>query len=628
MDVPLLPVLPGYDNPQLIAHGTTALVFRARQTRLNRLVAIKVITADTGSVPVNAARELATTVSLSSQPHIVSIIDTGTTADDRPYIVMEYCEGGSYAQILRREGPVPVADVIEVGVKIGEALHAAHQAGIVHRDVKPSNILRSRFGPALTDFGIARAPDELSGTLTREMMTPHHASPEALLHQAQSGLSDVYSLASTLWTLLVGHPPFVDPTQPALDMYAFRDKVLHDSVPPVPRDDVPAWLGGELIRGMAKLPAHRHGSALEFAEALRRGDLGLPSAASRIPGDSRPTLVHRSGLPPQAWPVTTPSGAVAPAGTATPADAPAAHAEEDAAVYIPPARAASGVRMAPSGAPSPSPAAASPAVAGASPPAVGSAPPTRSPAVGSTAAARSAAGSSPARSAAVGSAPARSAAVGSAPARSPAVGSAPAARLTAVGSAPAAWLAAPPARPSAADWPPASYSAATISPAEPVTSQPHPPRFGTQRFDEHDLMPPSRTGTRILIALVGVAVAAVATAAAITLARESPQHVAAAPTSPVATSAVLAAAPPRDVKITDRGTSLVLSWSDPSHGNVSFVVVTGSHGQPLPARQVEQGVTTVSYTGLDAAKAYCFRVGAIYSYRDVQVTPEVCTHRR
>src|SRR5215813_11086333 len=107
MEAPLLPVLPGYDNPQLIAHGTTALVFRATQTKLNRLVAIKVITVDTGAVPVNAARELATTVALSSQPHIVSIIDTGVTDDDRPYIVMEYCEGGSYAGILRQSGPLP-----------------------------------------------------------------------------------------------------------------------------------------------------------------------------------------------------------------------------------------------------------------------------------------------------------------------------------------------------------------------------------------------------------------------------------------------------------------------------------------------------------------------------------------
>ena len=213
----------------------------------------------------------------------MSIIDTGVTDDDRPYIVMEYCEGGSYAGILRQHGPLPLDDVLEVGVKIGEALHAAHQVGIVHRDVKPSNILRSRFGPALTDFGIARAPDELGNTLTRELMTPHHASPEALLHQAQSGISDVYSLASTMWTLLVGHPPFVDPRHPTMDMYAFRDRVLHDELPPMTRADVPPWLIAELRKAMAKLPAARHRSALDFAESLRRGSLGLASASAATP---------------------------------------------------------------------------------------------------------------------------------------------------------------------------------------------------------------------------------------------------------------------------------------------------------------------------------------------------------
>ena len=317
MNAPLLPALPGYSDPELIAHGTTALVFRATQTALNRPVAIKVITADTnaGSIPVNVERELATTVALSSQPHIVSIIDTGVTPDDRRYIVMEYCEGGSYAQILRQRGPLPVDDVIEVGIKIGQALHAAHEVGIVHRDVKPSNILRSRFGPALTDFGIARAPDELSSTLTREMMTPHHASPEALLHQAQSGLSDVYSLASTMWTLLVGHPPFVDPKRPDVDMYQFRDRVLHEPLPEMTREDVPEWLVAELRRAMAKLPAQRHGSALEFSEALQRGALGLapaPTALSekpdgpvivRPPATDDEPVRHSPGLPAEAWPV-------------------------------------------------------------------------------------------------------------------------------------------------------------------------------------------------------------------------------------------------------------------------------------------------------------------------------------
>jgi serine/threonine protein kinase len=284
----------GYDNPQLIAHGATALVFRATQTRLNRLVAIKVVAADNGSGAVNVERELATTVALSSQPHIVSIIDTGMLEDNRRYIVMEYCEGGSYARILNEGGPMTVDDVVEVCIKIGEALHAAHQAGIIHRDVKPSNILRSRFGPALSDFGIATAPDELNATLTREMMTPHYASPEALLRQPQSGLSDVYSLASTAWTLLVGHSPFADPANPSREPYHIGYRVLHEPPPPMPREDVPTWLVGELTRAMSKLPSQRHASAVEFAEALRRGALGLSPAPSSSAPPTRLTSRLRS----------------------------------------------------------------------------------------------------------------------------------------------------------------------------------------------------------------------------------------------------------------------------------------------------------------------------------------------
>jgi hypothetical protein len=548
MDSPLLPSLPGYDNPQLIAHGTTALVFRAIQTKLNRPVAIKVITLDTGSVPVNAERELATTVALSSQPHIVSIIDTGVTADDRPYIVMEYCEGGSYAQILRQRGPLPVDDVVEVGIKIGEALHAAHQVGIVHRDVKPSNILRSRFGPALTDFGIARAPDELSGTLTREMMTPHHASPEALLHQAQSGPSDVYSLASTMWTLLVGRPPFVDASKSSMDIYAFRDRVLHDPLPPMPREDVPDWLLIELTRAMAKMPAQRHATALEFAEALRRGTLGLPASAKPTePAGAVPLLGRPTGV----WIPAAPPAPTPPEPPAPPVDQPV------------PAPAAPGLT--------------------------------------------SDATQERAR---------REGAVLQAPGPARAERARQSTEHAQTDTDDGGWLGAAPVY-----TPPARLVEPTVAP------------LPLRRFADGDLQPPRRAG--LVVALIVVAVLAVAGTAVLMLVEDRPGAVAEAMT-PTATptdrpTTFITGAPegaPRQVQIADRGTSVTLTWTDPSGGTVAFLVVgSGSGGESLETKQVDRGGTSVTYNGLDRTRNYCFVVGAVYAVDRVATATEACTRR-
>jgi hypothetical protein len=561
MEAPLLPALPGYDSPELIAHGTAALVFRAIQTRLNRPVAIKVITADTESMPVNAQRELATTVALSSQPHIVSIIDTGFTHDDHPYIVMEYCEGGSYAQILRRGGPLPVDDVVEVGIKIGEALHAAHQAGIVHRDVKPSNILRSRFGPALTDFGIARAPDELGGTLTREMMTPHHASPEALLHQAQSGISDVYSLASTMWTLLLGHPPFVDPSRPAMDLYAFRDRVLHEALPQLTRDDVPNWLGTELGRAMSKLPAQRHASAREFADALRRGALGLPptadaSSAAAIPIQAA-VEVHVPGVPAQAWPV--PGGVAAPAReTGAPPSRAAAQVPHQTEAHQTEAHQTA---VEPTGVPEPTDALSD--EGGWLGPALGI----------------------------------------------PGPGSGP--------GIPGSGVAGPAA----------AYGSETTA---------HP--FPTRHFAEGDLVPPGpgRRGA-LVAALVAVAVVAVAGAAVLLLAApgRAPGHQApaGAPSggpSPTATQFITAAAEgaPQRVRLDDRGTSVTISWTDPTAGTVPFVVTgKSSTGEQLGLRDLRPAITNVTYGSLDPKVNYCFLVTAVYSGTRVAPADWTCTSR-
>jgi hypothetical protein len=260
---------PGYRDLEVINKSANSIVYRAVQARLHRYVAIKVLLIDgVATTEDDFRRELSSIVRLSTQPHIVGVIDADISPTGEPYIVMEYCPGGSYEQIVSDHGPLPVAEVLHIGTAIGNALHSAHSAGIIHRDVKPSNILRSEFGPALADFGIARTQRELARPGGNHSLTPSHASPEAWQGLAESASSDVYSLASSLWHLLAGHPPFAYPDRPAPDLEELRRRVLADPAGRVPRPDVPEWLHDELTRALAKDPADRRQTARLFAEAL------------------------------------------------------------------------------------------------------------------------------------------------------------------------------------------------------------------------------------------------------------------------------------------------------------------------------------------------------------------------
>jgi hypothetical protein len=458
----------------------------------------------------------------------------------------------------------------------------------VHRDVKPSNILRSRFGPALTDFGIARAPDELGSTLTREMMTPHHASPEALLHQAQSGSSDVYSLASTLWTLLVGHPPFVDPARPGMDMYAFRDRVLNDALPAIPRADVPDWLVRELQRAMSKLPSQRHGTAREFADALRRAMLGLAPLAPTGPASEPASPVTVAPAPASAPPIERipslermpPLERMSPAVTAEPV-APAAAA-------LPTSPAAAGT------------ASAAPAHSTGA-----SAPPQPAEAV----------------------LPARGRA--QIPTPEPLSGSwtVPAAAASRTAHDPAdvldegGWLG------------PVSREGPTVTADRPAGSreatETGPP---TRRFDERDLVAGRPAGRGAIVAvLVAIAVLAVAGGALIMLNGGPSRAPRAAPSEPASTTFITAQATggPTDVRIErDAGTSVTVRWSDPTGGTASFLVVgTGPAAERLDPVPLPQGTTETTITGLDPAKNYCFTVSALYTVNQVAPAPDVCTSR-
>lgn len=300
----LTPAIPGYRDFEMVAHGSTAFVYRAVQERLDRTVAVKVLLVDDDMTTADSVeKELEATVAVSNHPHIVSIIDTGATEDGRPYIVMEYCDGGSYSAILKAGGPLPAEDVIDVGVKIGLALQAAHSADILHRDVKPQNILRGQYGPALADFGIARAPAALAATEAIDKLTPLHASPEALLRQAQTPASDLFSLASSMWHLLAGFAPFANP-EGGTDPDTHRARVTSEAPPPrLPREDVPEWLEDLLVRALSRDPARRPESCQAFAEELQRGvygsagGVGTAAAPSRIADVSNEETVFRPAGP-------------------------------------------------------------------------------------------------------------------------------------------------------------------------------------------------------------------------------------------------------------------------------------------------------------------------------------------
>ncbi len=304
----VLPDVPGVRLDVQIGRGGYATVYRARQISVDRDVAVKVddrrLIQDRDKR--RFTREIVAAGAVSAHPHIVTVYDGGTTADDHPFLVMEYYTGGSYSDRMKKSGPVPPPEVLEVGIGIADALSVAHVDGILHRDVKPGNILISRYGtPALADFGLAALPRAAEGfSVTMESLTPSYAPPEAFSGADPTASMDIYSLGVTLYALLVGRAPRSDKsgTVPPLARLLF---MLND---PLPFPDVH---GAEAImpviwRATMFDPAQRYPSARALHDAL----LEVRSAAStsvqpRPPASwsaappGLPTSSSASSLPPQ-----------------------------------------------------------------------------------------------------------------------------------------------------------------------------------------------------------------------------------------------------------------------------------------------------------------------------------------
>ncbi|MGD2070596.1 MAG: protein kinase [Gemmatimonadota bacterium] len=253
-----------------LGEGGMATVYLADDLKHNRKVAIKVLKSELSAV-VGAERflaEIETTAALQ-HPHILPLFDSGE-ADGFLYYVMPYVEGESLRERLDRERQLSVDEAVKVGVAVGNALHYAHQRGVIHRDIKPANILIHAGQPVVADFGIALAISAAGGgRLTETGMsvgTPHYMSPEQASAEGDvTGRSDVYSLGAVLFEMLAGEPPHTGPNAHAVIM-----RILTEEARPLDeiRRSVPPNVVHAVAKALEKLPADRFGNAAAFADAL------------------------------------------------------------------------------------------------------------------------------------------------------------------------------------------------------------------------------------------------------------------------------------------------------------------------------------------------------------------------
>jgi serine/threonine protein kinase len=269
------PKIPGLVFVQPLGSGGYADVFLYEQQSPRMPVAVKVLKAEglTDTLRQQFVEEADTMAALGDHPYIVQVFRAGTSDDGRPYLVMKYYPPPNLAMRARAER-FSVEEVLRTGIQLASAVETAHRAHITHRDIKPANVLVSAYGaPGLTDFGIA-------GRGARDGETPPEATddvgvsvpwapPEVLYGQSNGDeRADVYSLAATLWQLLVGRSPFEVPGGDN-SAYALMPRIRSTPPPSTGRPDVPAGLERLLAQAMAKDPARRPATALELARALQ-----------------------------------------------------------------------------------------------------------------------------------------------------------------------------------------------------------------------------------------------------------------------------------------------------------------------------------------------------------------------
>ncbi len=278
------PALPGFTPVRVLGSGGFADVFLFEQNMPRRQVAVKVMLPEVVNDQVRRMFQVEADLmaKLSAHPSILTVYEAGVSSDGRPYLVMELCSS-SLGQRYRSE-PLPVAEVLRIGVKIAGALQTAHEQGILHRDVKPSNILVTAYGaPVLSDFGISASTRGNAAAEAVGLSIPWSA-PEVVSEQTQGTVaSEVWALSATLYSLLAGRSPFEEPGGRSAPGDLAR-RIVKARLAPIGRSDVPVSLERILGRGMAKNPVQRPASALELLRELQavETELGLAQTSAEI----------------------------------------------------------------------------------------------------------------------------------------------------------------------------------------------------------------------------------------------------------------------------------------------------------------------------------------------------------